>query len=717
MIPPHRAYGRGIDKWYAKCSEMDLSSTGFVRPFSEVPMRNNYSHIEDNTPIKGPLRSLPKPQVVLVTHTDIEPLWNDLVRSYHYLGYQKLLGHQLKYLAFIQERPVAALSWSAPASKLLVRDRFIGWSQEQRERYLYRIASNSRLLIMPWVQVFHLASHVLALTIRRLNADWQHQFGHTLWFLETFVDPSRFKGTVYKATNWKFIGQSSGFGKKGKGYIYHGCRKDVYIYVLKPNFRQVIGCTPRPSSLFHRPSQSLKKVEELKMLLHSTQWNPALVPWMELTQEDVERMAEELVIFHGQFEECFQRSEQLRLGLSYISGLLSNCSAKSIEPMAMELLGEKGVRSLQRFMKTYCWDHEAMENSHQVLLAKKIASSEGMITVDASEFIKKGTESVGVARQYCGHLGKVENCQSGVFIGYTTDKGYGLLDCQLYMPQIWFSDEYTHRRKQNLVPEELTFHTKQDIALQLIRQITQEGLFTAKWIGCDATFGSDLNFLNSLPSGYFYFAAVRSTEKVFLEKPQVGIPPYKGKGRRPTKEQVLPEQSQALNVAEVANSKDLVWTPTVLAEGAKGPIIAEVACLRVYPSRNALPKDDPVWLFIRRRPDGTIKYALSNAPEDTPFSELCKASVMRWPIEQCFQEGKGNIGMDHYEHRSWPAWHRHMIYVALGLHFLLDLRLRYKKNANIDLGPGPKAGGSCITSAFFDNTRGFGDYRVSYQTK
>jgi hypothetical protein len=144
----------------------------------------------------------------------------------------------------MQDRPVAALSWSAPALKLLVRERFIGWSHEQRKRYLHRIVSNICLLIVPWVSVRGLASHVLALNMRQINGDWRERFGHTVWLLETFVDSSLFRGTVYRAANWQCIGKSSGFGKKGGGYVYHGIRKDIYVYVLEPNFRQIIGCTP-----------------------------------------------------------------------------------------------------------------------------------------------------------------------------------------------------------------------------------------------------------------------------------------------------------------------------------------------------------------------------------------------------------------------------------------------------------------------------------------
>ncbi|MDZ7597609.1 MAG: hypothetical protein U5J82_04775 [Desulfobacterales bacterium] len=126
----------------------------------------------------------------------------------------------------------------------------------------------------------------------------------------------------------------------------------------------------------------------------------------------------------------------------------------------------------------------------------------------------------------------------------------------------------------------------------------------------------------------------------------------------------------------------------MLAEGAKGPIIAKVARIRVYLSRDGLPVGDPQWLFFRKNNDGEIKYAVSNAPKEIALSELIKASIMRWPIEQCFQEGKGQVGMDCYEHRSWPAWHRHMAYVFLALHFMLRMRLLFKKNSSADAALG-----------------------------
>jgi SRSO17 transposase len=647
----------------------------------------------------GSVKSLPPVTMVMVSDSDLEPVWDYYVKNFHYLGYQKLLGHRLKYLALIQDHPVAALSWSAPALKITDRDRFIGWSDDQRKTHLDRIANNSRFLILPWVNVRNLASHVLSLNIKRLVKDWEQRFGKKLWLLETFVDPSRYAGTSYKAANWKCIGRTNGFGKQGRGYVHHGSSKEVYVYVVEPCFREIIGCEKKPFRPLHRPA-SLEKAEELTMILRHTDWNPELVPWMTLTEEDVQNMADELVKFHEQFLSCYGRIEHHRLGLAYISGLISNKEAKSVEPIALDFLGQGGVRPLQRFMKNCRWDHEAMELKNQVMLSGTISDSAGMITTDSCENVKKGKESVGVSRQYCGSMGKVENCQSGVFVGYSSKKGYGLLASRLYMTEVWFSPEYEKRRKDNLVPQDLSFNTKPQIALELIKKIADSKLFDAKWIGCDATFGSDIHFLESLPETYFYFADIRANTQIFLKKSKAGVPPYKGRGRPPKKVKLLPGQPLPQTVAKIARSAKFRWKTVVLAEGAKGPIVAKVARRRVYPSREGLPRHYSVWLFLRKDPDGRIKFSLSNAPKEMPLSEMCEASIMRWPIEQCFEEGKDQLGMDHYEHRSWTAWHRHMIYICLALHFLLRLRIRFKKNSGVDSRPSKEAGGRDFSTSF-----------------
>ena len=147
----------------------------------------------DSSPLHGAVHSFPPITMQVASDSDQEPLWDHLVRRHHYLGYQKLLGHRIKYLAYIQDRPVAAISFSAPALKLRTRDKFIGWSSLQRKIYLDSIANNSRFLILPWVEVKNLASHVLAKALSRLSRDWEERFGKRLWLVETFVDPSLYR--------------------------------------------------------------------------------------------------------------------------------------------------------------------------------------------------------------------------------------------------------------------------------------------------------------------------------------------------------------------------------------------------------------------------------------------------------------------------------------------------------------------------------------------
>jgi hypothetical protein len=472
-------------------------------------------------PMVGALADFLPVSLQLVSHTPQEPLWDQLVRQYHYLGYRNLLGRRLKYLAFSKQRPVAALSWSAAALKTRARDEYIGWSDSQRREQLHRIANNSRFLILPWVRIPHLASHVLAQNLRRLRRDWFTHFRTDLLLAETFVDPLRFTATCYKAANWQRVGHTHGSTKQGVGYRYHGQPKEVYLYVLEPRFRQHIGCAQKPDAA-RRPPPTLKKVEALHMLLPHCQWHPGLSAAFNLSEEDLSAIAEELVGFHAKFHSCFGRQEHQRLGLAYLSGLISNLPAKSTEPIALELL-DGSVRSLQRFMKECRWDQAAMGMAHRQLLAEMINDPEGILTVDSSEFVKKGSHSVGVARQYCGRLGKVDNCQSGVFLGYASPKGYGLIDAQLYMPKAWFTPAYAQRRKECWVPDALEFQTKPQIAIGLIQRLRDSKVLMARWVCCDTAFGANPEFLAALPADLYYFAAIASNTLLYRKKPALGV--------------------------------------------------------------------------------------------------------------------------------------------------------------------------------------------------
>ena len=376
----------------------------------------------------------------------------------------------------------------------------------------------------------------------------------------------------------------------------------------------------------------------------------------------------------------------------YVRGLLSDLERKSVEPIALSSLGERGVRPMQQFLTRSNMDDGRVIEAYQAGLARRINSENGMLSVDESDFEKKGKESVGVQRQYCGRLGKTENCQSGVFVGYAGEEGYGLVDRELYIPERWFSPEYAQRRERCRMAEDSRFESKNRMASRMIHKVLDEGHFHVKWIGCDSAFGCDHDFLDALPDTAWYFAAVKSSEQIYLHRPVMAVPEKTTTKGRPTVH-VVPSQPQ-VTVRTVAEDKNIPWCQVILAEGAKGKIIAQVKAIRCVFCRAStkahnyppIPARDG-WLYIRRYENGDIKYFLSNAPETIAMAELHEAATLRWPIEQCFEECKSFLGMGHYECRTLGGWRRHMLLVMLAHGFATSLRLSLKKTVSPSPAP------------------------------
>ena len=409
------------------------------------------------------------------------------------------------------------------------------------------------------------------------------------------------------------------------------------------------------------------------MMLTYDGWDPNLAASLNISPREVCILGQKLYDFHQQFSGCFRREEQRVISLIYLKGLSSDLEAKSAEPIALRYLDEKAVRNTQHFLTAGIWDDKALQTEHQRMLAKMISGDDGMFTIDSSENPKKGNESAGVARQYCGRLGKIANCQSGVFLGYAGDKGYGLLDSQLYVPQKWFEQEYELRRKNCHFPESLTFKTKHELALNLLEKAENTGAFKGCWVGVDSFFGANQDFLDALGKKYYYFADIRSNTLVWPKRPKIGILPYSGRGPYPKNKRPL---TDPVSVSEIAKDPLLCWETISIGEGAKGPIIAQIACLRIIEKRDCLPGKE-CWLFLRKNTDGEIRYALCNGPEDMPIKEMIRMSSRRWSIEQLFKEGKSYLGMNSYEIRSYTGWHRHMCLVFLIMHFLLSVRIEF----------------------------------------
>jgi len=402
------------------------------------------------------------------------------------------------------------------------------------------------------------------------------------------------------------------------------------------------------------------------------------IPEIEEMQKMNEKAVTELLEeYLGSYQGCFVRSQQIKYFEAFTQGLLSNLERKSIEPIALSFLGETEVRGMQQYFTRSVGWYETVSNLYKKRLSEEINEPKGFLSVDESDFVKKGTDSAGVTRQYCGRLGKNENCQAGVFLSYASQLGTGLIDSRLYLPEIWFDDEHQERRENCQIPSDMSFKTKNELAKEMIKDISESGLFEIECIGCDASFGSDGTFLDSL--GCHYFASVRENEYIFRNMPQVTVPENFGKGGRFKH----PRAAEApVRIKTILDDDSIPWVKRVIAEGAKGPVIAEIKCLRCVESRKEnrlfVPKSE-IWVYIRKHEDGKIKYFISNMPQDTIIAELDRLATARWSIEQCFQECKSYLGMAHYETRSYQAWHRHILFVMIAHLFIIVLRHFLKK--------------------------------------
>ena len=194
----------------------------------------------DQTPLVGALKEVKPIAIQQVRRTAQEALFNSLIEHHHYLGYEQPVGEHLKYLIWSHSRPIACLAWSSAPRHLGSRDRYIGWSATARRRNIRLVAYNTRFLILPWIRVPHLASHILGRVVSRLSQDWERLYGHPVYFAETFIDPARFGGTCYRAANWQSLGMTTGRGKASTSQRPNRSLKEVLGYPLTPRFRELL---------------------------------------------------------------------------------------------------------------------------------------------------------------------------------------------------------------------------------------------------------------------------------------------------------------------------------------------------------------------------------------------------------------------------------------------------------------------------------------------
>jgi SRSO17 transposase len=403
------------------------------------------------------------------------------------------------------------------------------------------------------------------------------------------------------------------------------------------------------------------------------------IPTFDVVRSDVEGFMEELWEFQSAFHDCFARSESRAHFFDYMVGQLSPLERKSIEPMALHIEGST-IRGLQRFISDVRWDEEQMQWNYHQLVADAMGEPDGVLMFDETGFVKKGQDSIGVARQYCGTLGKVENCQVGVFAGYASRQGYALVDKRLFLPEVWWTDAYAARRARCNVPKDLAFQSKPQLAAAMLHRIVREGLLPFKYVVADCLYGQSPDFLDAVDAcvGVTAFVAISADTRCWLQRPQTEEKGYIYKGEVRSKRVVVAPTHAPCSVAALAARLPASsWYRRMVSEGTKGPITYAFARQRVTLCKEGLP-ERTVWLVIKRTlgADPGYSYAISNAPASTPLRTFVWLSGLRWAIEQCFEESKTELGMDQYEIRKYPGWHHHMLTTMLAHFFLWRLKLR-----------------------------------------
>jgi SRSO17 transposase len=362
--------------------------------------------------------------------------------------------------------------------------------------------------------------------------------------------------------------------------------------------------------------------------------------------EEVEVWAKELNIVGTRIGARFERAEPRQRALAYLQGLMSDIPRKNGWQLA-EYAGEKTPDGMQRLLSTADWDVAGVRDDLRDYVEEEIGTPEGILVIDETGFLKKGTHSVGVKRQYSGTAGRVENCQIGVFLSYASEKGQALIDREIYLPEEWAAD--TARRTRAKVPATVEFATKPELARQMLERAFAADIPCA-WVTGDSIYGGDRRLRLWLEEQRRWFVmGIAKNEPVWCEF----------------------EQKRADEWA--ATIPDDAWQRLSCGDGAKGPREYDWALLPL--PRWGQSADMLHALLVRRSlTDGELAYFVVFAPADTPFQTLVTVAGMRWTIEECFETGKDEVGLDEYEVRHWTGWYRHITLSMWALAFLTVTR-------------------------------------------
>jgi SRSO17 transposase len=395
----------------------------------------------------------------------------------------------------------------------------------------------------------------------------------------------------------------------------------------------------------------------------------------EVQPKALEGVLERLRDFIKPFAANLRHEAQREHAGEYVAGLVSNVKRKNIETIAY--LHEQDRQPLQKFIGQKPWDERPLIAELARQIGAGLGETDGVLVFDPSGVVKQGKASVGVARQYCGRVGKVESCQVGVYLGYVSRKEHALVDTRLYLPKEW--TKHKKRRKQAGIPAEIRFRTRHELALEMLAE--HRGVLPHAWVSGDDEMGRSTGFRDQLQGlNEHYLLAVPSN--TLVRDLDAAAPPYCGTGKQPK----VPFQraSRWMNAARH-------WTQIEVRPGEKGPLLVEGVKARVQTKRGRRNGPEETLVIFRQRQDGkTIKhdYCLSNAPFDTPLHEFARVLGAEHRIEECLRRAKGETGLAEYQVRTWLGWHHHQTLTLIASWFLTREKRRGEKGGPVPFGSG-----------------------------
>ena len=398
----------------------------------------------------------------------------------------------------------------------------------------------------------------------------------------------------------------------------------------------------------------------------------------EVAPQIFERVLPRLERFMEPFVESLVRKEQRCHASTFVQGLLSDLEHKNVESIAYRFGQER--MPLQWFVGRSDWDYQPLRDERVRQVGEQLGDENGVIVFDPSGFSKSGKESVGVARQWCGRLGKVDNCQVAIYMGYVSAKEHALVDTRLFLPKEWTKDKA--RRKKAGIPQEIRYRTRHQLCLEMLKQHGQK--LPHAWIAGDDEMGHPYWFrrrLDRLDEQYLLAVPSNTNVRDLEDDP----PSYSGRGRKPKRPWTRVDQW-----AESLDKR--AWTKVDVRDGSKGPLLVEVTKRRVVARTDKRQEGHEEVLVVirsRDRDDRRIlqtDYYLSNASSDTDLAEFARVAKAEHRIEECIQRAKSEAGLADYEVRNWTGWHHHQILSLIATWFLVTEAQRGKKMDACDYG-------------------------------